>query len=154
MSFETQHKFPCQKMHKTVEILQVQFIDKVVEISEIMQSKGKCQKSRRNGNSRKFTDRIVDVPVVLKRLCQPSAQVLDQIPTTCAKDAKMHKYVNFSPQGSQTPSAKTRFTKKSREGSRRKGVPADHEAQSQVKEKRRAAAGVKALRGSFTQKKD
>ena len=51
-----------QQMQKTVEILQVQFIDKVVEISEIMR-KDKCQRSRRNGNSRKFTDIIVDVPV-------------------------------------------------------------------------------------------
>ena len=104
-----------QKMQKTVEILQVQFIDKVVTISEIMQSKDKCQRSRRNVNSRKFTDRIVDVPVVLKRQCQPSAQVLDQIPTTGAKDAKMQKDPNVSPQASQTPSAKTRFTRKSRE---------------------------------------
>ena len=77
-----------QKMQKTVEILQVHFIDKVVEISEIMQSKDKCQRSRRNGNARKFTDRSMDFPVVLKRQCQPSAQVLDQVPTTCAKDAK------------------------------------------------------------------
>ena len=38
-----------QKMQKNAEILQVQFIDKVVEISEIMQSKDKCQGSRRNG---------------------------------------------------------------------------------------------------------
>ena len=45
-----------QKVQKTVEILQVQFIDKVVEISEIMQSKDKCQRSRRNGHSRKFTE--------------------------------------------------------------------------------------------------
>ena len=80
-----------QKMQKTVEILQVQFIDKVVEISEIMQSKDNCRRSRRNGNSRKFTDIIVDVPVVLKRQCQPSAQVLDQVQTTGVKDAKMQK---------------------------------------------------------------
>ena len=52
--------------------LRVQFINKVVEISEIMQRRDKCQRSRRNGNSRKFTDRIVDVPVVLKRQCQSS----------------------------------------------------------------------------------
>ena len=65
-----------QKVQKTVEILQVQFIDKVFEISEIMQSKDKCQRSRWNGNSRKFTDRIVDVPVVLKGQSQPNAQVL------------------------------------------------------------------------------
>ena len=104
-----------QKMQDTVEILQVQFIDKVVEISVIMQSKDKCQRSRRNGNSLKFTDRIVDVPVVLKRQCLPSAQVLDQVPTTGAKDAKMQKDPNVSPQASQTPSAKTIFTRKSRE---------------------------------------
>ena len=61
-----------QKMEKAVEILQVPFIDKVVEISKIMQSRDKCQRSRRNGNSRKFTDRIVDVPVVLERQCQQS----------------------------------------------------------------------------------
>ena len=60
----------------------------LVEICEIMQNKDKCQRSRRNGHSRKFTDRIVDVPVVLKRQCQPSAQVLDQVPVTGAKDAK------------------------------------------------------------------
>ena len=63
-----------QKMQKTVEILQLQFIDKVVEISEIMQGKDKCQRSRRYGNSRKFPNRIVDVPVVLKRQCQPTAK--------------------------------------------------------------------------------
>ena len=80
-----------QKMQKTVEILQVQLIDKVVEISEIMQNKDKCQRSRKNGNSRKFTDRIVDVPIARKRQCQPNAQVIDQIPTTNAKDAKMQK---------------------------------------------------------------
>ena len=56
-----------QKVQKSVEILQVQFIDKVVEISEIMQSKDKCQRSRRNGNSWKFTDRIVDVPAKCSR---------------------------------------------------------------------------------------
>ena len=56
-----------QKVQKTVEILIVQFIDKFVEISEIMQSTDKCQRPRRNGNSWKFTERIVDVPVVLKR---------------------------------------------------------------------------------------
>ena len=50
-----------QKMQKTVEILQDQFIDKTAEISEIVQSKDKCQRSRRYGNSREFTDRIVDV---------------------------------------------------------------------------------------------
>ena len=33
-------------------------------------------------------------------------------------------------------------------------MPADHEAQSQVKTKRRAAAGVKAFKESLTQKKD
>ena len=33
------------KMQKKVEILQVQIIDKVVEISEIMQSKDKCLRS-------------------------------------------------------------------------------------------------------------
>ena len=101
-----------QKVQKTVEILQVQFIDKVVGISEIMQSKDKCQRSRRNGNSRKFTDRIVDVPVVLKRQCQ---QVLDRTPTTGAKDATMQKDPNVSPQSSQTPSAKTRLKMSSRE---------------------------------------
>ena len=70
MSVVTQHKFPMiQKMQKTVEILQVQFIDKVVGISEIMKSKDKYHRSRGNGNSRKFTDRTVDVPVVLKRQC-------------------------------------------------------------------------------------
>ena len=78
-------------------------------------SKDNCQRSRRNGNSRKFTDRIVDVPVVLSRQCQPSAQVLDQAPTTGANDAKMQKDPNVSPRASQTPSAKTRFKRKSRE---------------------------------------
>ena len=52
---------------------------------------------------------------MLKRQCQPSAQVLDRIPTTGAKDAKMQKDPNVSPQASQTPSAKTRVTRKSRE---------------------------------------
>ena len=80
---------------RTVEMHQVQSIDTVdnisvnwQEISEIMQSKDKCQRYRRNGNSRKFTDRIVDVSVVRKRQCQQSAQVLDQVPTTGAQDAK------------------------------------------------------------------
>ena len=110
-----------QKGQKTVEILQVQFIDKVVEISEIMQGKDKCQRSRRYGNSRKFPNRIVDVPVVLKRQCHPIAQVLERVPTTCAKDAKVQKDPNVSPQASQTPSAKTRFTRKSRERQPMKG---------------------------------
>ena len=35
-----------------------------------------------------------------------------------------------------------------------RGVPADHEAQNQVKEEEEAAAGVKAHRGSLTQQKD
>ena len=35
-----------------------------------------------------------------------------------------------------------------------RGVPADHETQSQVKEEEEAAAGVKALKGSLTQQKD
>ena len=35
-----------------------------------------------------------------------------------------------------------------------RGVPADHEAQSQVKEEEEAAAGVKALKGSLTQQKN
>ena len=104
-----------QKVQKTVEILQVQLIDKVVEFSEIMQSKDKCQGSRTNGNSRKFTDRIVDVPVVLKRQCQPSAQVLERFPTTGVKDTKMQKDPFVSPQATQKPSAKTRVTRKSRE---------------------------------------
>ena len=81
-----------QKVQKTAEILQVQFIDKVVEISEITQSKRKCQRSRRNGNSRKFTDRTVDVPGMRKRQCQPCDQVLDQVPNDrCqgCKDAKI-----------------------------------------------------------------
>ena len=77
-----------QKMQKTVEILQVQFIDKVVEISEITHCKDKSQRSRSYGNSRKFSDRSVDVPVVLKRHCQPSAHVFDRIPTTGAKETK------------------------------------------------------------------
>ena len=96
-----------QKMQKTVGTLQGQFIDKVVEISEIMQSKDKCQRSRRYGNSRKFTDRMVDVPIVLKRQCQPSAQILKRVPTTGPNDV--------NPQSSQTPSAKTKLTMSSRE---------------------------------------
>ena len=40
----TQHKIPMiQKVQKTVEILQVQLNDKVVEISDDLQSKDKCQ---------------------------------------------------------------------------------------------------------------
>ena len=62
-----------------------------------------------------FTDRIVDVPVVLKRQCQPSAQVRDRIPTTGAKETKMQKDPNVSPQASQTPSAKTILTMSSHE---------------------------------------
>ena len=104
-----------QKMQKTVGTLQVQFIDKVVEISEIMQSKDKCQRSRRYGNSRKFTDRMVDVPIVLKIRCQPSSQIIKRVPTTGAKDTKMQKDPNVNPQSSQTPSAKTRLTMSSRE---------------------------------------
>ena len=77
-----------------------------------MQSKDKCQKSRRNGNSRKSTDRFVGVPVVLERQCQPSAQVLERVPTTSAKDTKMPKDQNVA---SQTPNAKTRFMRKNRE---------------------------------------
>ena len=56
----------------------------------LSQSKDKCQRSKRHGNSRKFTDRIVDVPIVLKRRFRP-AQVLDRaedFPTTDAKDAE------------------------------------------------------------------
>ena len=100
-----------QKMQKTVEILQVQFIDKVVEISETMQNKDKCQRSRRNGNSWKLTDRIVDVPVVLKRQCQPSAQV----PTDRRQGCKAAERSDRQSAIDQTPSAKTRFTRKSRE---------------------------------------
>ena len=92
-----------QKMQKTVEILQVQFIEKVVKKSEITQSKDMCQGSRRNGNSRKFTDRIVYVPVMLKSQCQPSAQVFDQVPTMQRS------------QSSQAPSATTRLTMSSHE---------------------------------------
>ena len=102
-----------QKMQNTLEILQVQFIDKVFEISDIMQRKDKCQRSRRYGNS--STHRIVEVPVVLKRQCQPSAQVFGRVPTTGAKDAKMQKDPNVGPQAGQTPIAKTRFTRKSRD---------------------------------------
>ena len=69
-----------QTTQKTVEILQVQFIDMVAEIFEIMPSKDKCQRSRRCGNSRKFTDKNLDVPIVLKRQCQPGDQVPDRIP--------------------------------------------------------------------------
>ena len=58
------------KMQKTAEIQQVQVIDKVVGISEITQSKDICQSSRWHGNSRKFEDGIVYVPVTLKRRCQ------------------------------------------------------------------------------------
>ena len=58
-----------------------------------------------------------------KRQCQPSAQVLDQVPTTGAKDAKMHQDPNVSPQTSQTPSAKTRSTRKSRERAADETVP-------------------------------
>ena len=71
-------------------------MDKVVEISEIMQSKEKCQRSRRYGNSRKFTDRSVVVPVMQERQCQPSAPSpgrAEEVPTTGAKDAKMQKTV-------------------------------------------------------------
>ena len=35
-----------------------------------------------------------------------------------------------------------------------RGVPADHKTQSQVKKEEKAAAGVKALKGSLTQQKD
>ena len=63
----------------------------------------------------KFTERIVYVPVMLKRHCQPNAQVLDQVPTTGAKDAKIPKDQNVSPQSSQTPSATTRLTMSSHE---------------------------------------
>ena len=52
VSFDATQVPMIQKMQKTVGILQVQFIDKVVEISEIMHSKDKCQRSRRNGISR------------------------------------------------------------------------------------------------------
>ena len=157
-----------QTTQKTVEILQVQFIDKVVEISQIVPSKDKCQRSRRCGNSRKFTDKNLDVPIVLKRQCQPSAQVPDRIPTTDVEDARMQKGQNVSPQASQTPRAKTRFTRKSRERQPTKhrqeclkherdkappdvwtgrsvhtclsrGVPADHEGLSQVKEMRKSS---------------
>ena len=59
------------------------------------QSKDKCQRYKRHRNSWKFTDRIVDVPIVLKRQCQP-AQDLDRVgdvPTTGATDAKVQKTV-------------------------------------------------------------
>ena len=154
-----------QTTQKTVEILQVQFIDMVAEISEIMPSKDKCQRSRRCGNSRKFTDKNLDVPIVLNKQCQPSAQVPDRIRTIDVEDARMQ---NVSPQASQTPRAKTRLTRKSRERQPTKrrqeclkherdkappdvwtgrsvhtclsrGVPADHEGLSQVKEKRKSS---------------
>ena len=114
-------QFPMiQKMQKTVEVLQVQFIDKVVEISEIMQSRDKCQRSRRNGNSRKFTDRIVDVPVVQKRQCQPSAQVLDHVPTTGAQDAKRSERQSTSETDAKCKDKVSRERVVS--GSRRKGA--------------------------------
>ena len=53
-----------QKVQKTVGIPQVQFIEGG------RNSQDKCQRSRRDGNSRKFTDSIVDVPIMLKRQCQ------------------------------------------------------------------------------------
>ena len=57
----------------------------------------KIQKERKLAE---FTDRMVDVPVVLIWQCQPSAQVLDRIPKTGAKDAKMQKDLNVSPKAS------------------------------------------------------
>ena len=101
-----------QKVQRTVAILQVQFIHKVVEISEIMQSKDKCQRSRSNGNSRKFTDRIVDVPVVPKRQCQPNVQVFNRIPKTVVEDATMQKDPNVSSQSNQTPFCKDKIHEK------------------------------------------
>ena len=70
----------------------------------------KIQKVRKTS---KFTDIIVDVPVVLMRQCQPSGQVLDRIPTTGAKDTDAREI--RTSQASQTPSAMTRLTMSSRE---------------------------------------
>ena len=102
-----------QKVQKTVEILHVQFIDKVVEISEIMQSKDNCQRSRK-------VQKLVEVH---RHNCGRSSRAeravlvkcssLWSSPTTGAKDAKMQKDPNVSPQASQTPSERTRFTRKS-----------------------------------------
>ena len=63
-----------QKMQKTVESLQVQFIDRVVDISEIMQSKDQCQRSRRYGNSRKFTHKN----------CGRSSRAEEAVPAKCS----------------------------------------------------------------------
>ena len=109
----TQHKFPrIRKGRRRLKSCKFSSSTKVVEISEIMQSKDKCQRSRRYGNSRKFPNIIVDVPVVLKRQCHPIAQVLERVPTTCAKDTKMQKDPNVSPQASQTPSPKSKIHEK------------------------------------------
>ena len=90
-----------QKVRKTVDILQVQLIDKVVEISEITQSKDKMPKTQKVRKFEEVHRQTVDVPVMLKRQCQPSAQVFDQVPTTGAHDAKMQKDANVSPQESE-----------------------------------------------------
>ena len=64
-------------------------------MEEVFVAEQRQERPKRHGNSWKFTDRIVDVPVVLKRQCQP-AQVLDRaedVPMIDAKDAKMQKTV-------------------------------------------------------------
>ena len=50
VSFDATQVPMIHKMQKAVGILQVQFIDKVVEISEILHSKDKCQRSRGTGS--------------------------------------------------------------------------------------------------------
>ena len=57
------------KVQKTVEILQVQFIDKVVEISEITQSEDKCQKS------------LVEIH---RQNCGRSRRPEETVPTKCS----------------------------------------------------------------------
>ena len=112
---------------------------------------------------------------------EAGAQVLDQVQTTGVKDAKkiqtsVHKRfrsakTRFTKKGRERQQTKRcqKSLKHESESCKAppdvqtgrsahtclsRGVPADHEVRSQVKEKRRAAAGVKAFRGSLPQKKD
>ena len=101
----------------------------------------------------------------LRALRRDSSQSdVHECETSVRRSAKMQKDPNVSPQASQTPSAKTRLAIKSHErqpterqaphrsisAHKGLGVPADTEAQSQVKQK--TAAKVKALEEGLTKK--
>ena len=134
VSVVTPHKFPrfrwCRRRLKFCK-----FSSSTRWLKSLRSCRAKTSaKDPRYGNSWKFPDRIVDVPVVLKRQCHPRAQVLGRVPTTGAKDAKMQRDPKVSPQSGHTPSAKTIFTRKSRERQPTKLAPGVLEARERERE--------------------